>query len=127
VTWLSLSKATVILDHDEHKARERLSRAISKAWQTPPGGLPQSTEDPNIPLRIQVSAPPGQRIEGRAWLEHPALDWESSEIECSCRPWAPVQASQSAPAGQCRAKILVWEEDLVRLWGGAQTFDSPIP
>jgi hypothetical protein len=33
-----------------------------------------------------------------------------------------IQASQLAPADQSRAKIKVWKEDLVRLWGGQQNF-----
>ena len=118
MTWLPLNKATVLLDHDVQKARERLERAISKAWQT--RGVPQLALDPNVPLRVQVTPPPGFHVEGRVWLESPTLDWDASEIECPGKPWAPGRPhlQSSAPAIQCRAKIEVWEEDLFRLWGG---------
>jgi len=119
VTWLRLSEATALIDHDVQKARERLERAISKAWGVRPGGLPQPMLDPNVPLRIQVTLSPGLRIEGRAWLDNPVLHWEASEIECLCKPWTPAsQALPSAPPTQSRARIEVWSEDLVRLWGG---------
>ena len=119
MTWLRLSEATALIDHDVQKARERLVRAISKAWRARPGGLPQPTLDPDMPLRIQVTSSPGLRIEGRAWLDTPVLHWEASEIECLCRPWTPSwQALSSAPATQSRVKIEVWGGDLVRLWGG---------
>lgn len=119
MTWLRLDDATALIDHDVQKARERLGRAISKAWLNRPGGLPQMLDDPNTPLRIQVAPPPGLRLEGRAWLENPVLHWESSEIECLCKPWTPSsQQLSSAPPTQSRAKIEVWGEDLVRLWGG---------
>jgi hypothetical protein len=120
VTWLQLSEATVLLDHDVQKARERLARAISKAWRARPGGLPQSMlVDPNVPLRIRVTPSPGLQIEGRAWLDNPVLHWEASEIECLCKPWTPAwQALSSAPATQSRVRIEVWGGDLVRLWGG---------
>jgi hypothetical protein len=119
VSWLSLNKATVLVAHDVQRARERLERAISKAWRTPEGHVPQPMADPNVPLRIQVTPPPGLRIEGRGWLDGPVLHWESSEIECPCKPWTPprLQAQPSAPATQCRVKIEVWEADLIRLWG----------
>lgn len=118
MTWLRLSEATALIDHDVQKAREWLERAISKAWRARPG-LPQLTLDPNVPLRIQVTSSPGLRIEGRAWLDNPVLHWEASEIECLCKPWTPSwQARSSAPATQSRVKIEVWGGDLVRLWGG---------
>ena len=119
VSWLPLNKATVLVAHDVQRARERLERAISKAWRTPEGHVPQPMADPNVPLRIQVTPPPGLRIEGRAWLDGPVLHWESSEIECPCKPWTPprLQAQSSAPATQCRVKIEVWGADLIRLWG----------
>jgi hypothetical protein len=53
VTWLRLSEATVLIDHDVQRARARLERAIKKAWLVPPPGLPQQTLDPNVPLRIR--------------------------------------------------------------------------
>ena len=119
MTWLRLSEATALIDHDVQKARERLERAMSKAWLARPGRLPQPMLDPNVPLRIQVTSSPGLRIEGRAWLDNPALHWEASEIECLCKPWTPSsQALPSAPPTQSRARIEVWSEDLVRLWGG---------
>jgi hypothetical protein len=118
VTWLRLSEATILIDHDGQKARERLERAIKKAWLVRPPGLPQPTLDPNVPLRIQVTPLPGLRIEGRAWLDSPVLHWEPSEIECLCRPWTPSSQALSAPATQSQARIDVWGEDLVRLWGG---------
>ena len=95
-TWLQLSEATVLIDHNEQKARHRLERAIRKAWLVRPPGLPQSTLDPNVPLRIQVTPLPGLRFEGRAWLDAPVLHWEASEIECLCKPWTP--ARQSSPS-----------------------------
>jgi hypothetical protein len=125
VTWLPLNKATVLIAHDEQKARERLERAITKAWQTPFGRLPQPTQEPNIPLRIQVIPPVGQRVLGRQWLDQPVLHWESSEIECLCTLWAPIGVPQS-PGTQCRARIEVWEEDLVRLWGGNSAGSRPL-
>jgi hypothetical protein len=118
-TWLQLSEATVLIDHDQQKARQRLERAIKKAWLVPPPGLLQPPLDPNVPLRIQVTPPPGLRIDGRAWLDNPVLDWETSEVECLCKPWAPAgQAPSSRAETQCRARIEVWGGDLVRLWGG---------
>jgi len=126
VTWLRLSEATTLIDHDVQKARERLERAMSKAWLARPGGLPQPMLDPNVPLRIQVTSSPGLRIEGRAWLDNPVLYWEASEIECLCKPWAPSrQALPSAPATQSRAAIEVWSEDLVRVWGGDNSASQP--
>jgi hypothetical protein len=119
VTWLRLSEATTLIDHNVQRARERLERAISKSWRVPPGRAPHSMIDPNVPLRIRVEPPPGLQIEGRAWLDNPVLDWEVSEVECLCKPWTPArQALLSAPAIPCRAKIEVWSEDLFRLWGG---------
>lgn len=118
MTWLQLSDATVLIDHDLQKARERLTRAIKKAWLIRPPGLAQSTVDPNVPLRIQVTLLPGLRIEGRAWMENPVLDWETSEIECLCKPWTP--SSKSLPLlapTKSRVKIEIWNDDLVRLWG----------
>jgi hypothetical protein len=119
VSWLSLNKATVIVAHDVQRARERLERAISKAWRTPEGHVPRPMTDPNVPLRIQVIPPPGLRIEGRAWLDGPVLHWDASEIECPCKPWTPLrlQAQSSAPATQYRVKVEVWGDDLIRLWG----------
>ena len=54
LNWLLLSEATIrLIDHDVQKARERLERAIKKAWLVAPPGLPQPALDPNVPLRIQ--------------------------------------------------------------------------
>jgi hypothetical protein len=118
VTWLRLSEATVLIDHDVQKARERLQRAIKRSWLGRSPGLPQPTVDPNVPLRIQVTSLPGLRIEGRAWLDNPVLHWETSEIECFCKPWTPAsQVLSSAVAIQSRVTIGVWDDDLVRLWG----------
>ena len=118
VTWLPLQEATALIEHDVQKAQERLERAISKAWQVRAGGEPQlMPDDPNVPLRIPPSS--GLRLEGRTWLETPVLHWEASEIECLCKPWAPSsQVLPSAPPTQTRARIEVWGENLVRLWGG---------
>jgi hypothetical protein len=119
VTWLRLSEATTWIHHDVQKARERLGRAISKAWRERPGGLPQPALDANVPLRIKVTPSAGMRIEGRAWLDNPVLDWEASEIECLCKPWVPSwQAQSSEPATQSRARIEVWGKDLPRLLEG---------
>jgi hypothetical protein len=103
------------------KARERLQRAIKKAWLVRSPGLPQPTIDPNVPLRIQLTRLPGLRIEGRAWLDNPVLQWEASEIECLCRPWTPSSQALSSAATQAQARIEVWGDDLVRLWGGDNT------
>jgi hypothetical protein len=122
MTWLQLNEATPLIDHDVAKARERLERAISKAWRERTGGTPQPALDPNVPLRIQVMPPLGTRIDGRAWLDNPVLHWETSEIECLCIPWRPSrQTASSAPATQSRARIEVWDEDLARLWGGGDS------
>jgi hypothetical protein len=122
VTRPPLSKATLLISHDAQMARERFERAISKSWRMGPGVLPQETSDPNVPLRVQVTLPPGLQTEGRSWLDNPVLHWETSEIECPCKPWVPLaRVSTEEPATQTRAQIEVWEEDLVRLWGGDTT------
>jgi hypothetical protein len=115
MSWLPLNHATVLIAHDVQRARQRLERAISKAWLMPRGRIPQPVTDPNVPLRIQVTPPPGLRIDGRAWLNGPVLHWDASEIDCPCKPWTPP-AQPSAPTAQCRVRIEVWEEDLPRLW-----------
>jgi hypothetical protein len=125
MTWLLLSEATTLIHHDVQRARERLERAISKAWRVGPGVLPQQTSDPNVPLRIQVMMmSPGLRIEGRSWLENPVLHWETSEIECLCKTWRPIGRVTAEPPTQTRAQIEVWDEDLVRLWGGDNSADT---
>ena len=121
VSWLSLTKATTLLDHDAQRARESLGRAISKAWIVGPGGSPAPAIDPNVPLRVQVTPSPGWRLVGRAWLDHPVLDWETSEIECLCVPWMPARASEPAPSSQSRVKIEIWREDIGRLWGDPES------
>ena len=116
--WLRLDEATTLLDHDVEKARVALERGISKSWLVRPSGDPQSANDPNVPLRVRVMPSAGWRIEGRAWLESPVLHWEESEIECSCKPWAPsAQESSLIPSSQITAKIEVWQDDIFRLWG----------
>ena len=120
--WLQLSEATVLIDHDQQKARQRLERAITKAWLVPAPGLPQRPLDPNVPLRIQVTPSAGLRIDGRAWLDNPVLDWEASEVECPCKPWTPARQAPSPTETQHRAKVEVWGGDLVRLWGGSHAF-----
>ena len=127
MSWLSLTKATTILDHDVERARESLERAISKAWIVGIGGTPAPPIDPNVPLRIQVTPSPGWRLVGRDWLDQPVLDWETSEIECLCVPWTPHGASQPAAPSQSRARIEIWQEDIARLWGGAGTSSSKAP
>ena len=127
MTWLRLSEATTLIHHDVQKARERLQRAISKAWLVPLDVSPQQTSDPNVPLRIQVTLPSGLRIEGRDWLENPVLDWETTEIECLCKPWAPMGRILTEPPTQTKAQIQVWDEDLVRLWGGDKSAGEPVP
>jgi hypothetical protein len=123
VSWLSLSQATTILDHDVQRARQSLERAISKAWIVGIGGTPAPPIDPNVPLRIRVSPQPGWRLVGRDWLDRPVLNWETSTIECPCAPWAPVGVSQpSAPPSQ--ARIEIWREDIPRLWGAAGTSEG---
>ena len=52
--WLRLSQAVTLIHRDVDKARERLTRAISKAWLVGLGVLPQQAFDPNVPLRIHV-------------------------------------------------------------------------
>ena len=125
LNWLLLSEATILIDHDVQKARERLERAIKKAWLVGPPGLPQPALDPNVPLRIQVTSLPGWRLEGRAWLDDPVLHWEASEIECLCKPWTPLsKALASTAATPSRVKIEIWAEDLVRLWGSNKSVGS---
>ena len=75
MSWLWLSDATTILDHDEQRARESLQRAISKAWLVG-NESPQQALDPNVSLRIQVTPTSGLRLVGRAWLDQPVLHWE---------------------------------------------------
>ena len=121
MAWLRLSEATTIIDHEVSNARERLERAISKAWQMGPSGQPQPMSDPNIPLRVLVKSPPGLRIIGRA-VREPGLHWDTSEIDCVGKSWAPSsQQSSSAQATQFLASIEVWDEDLVRLWGNERS------
>ena len=60
---------------------------------------------------------PGLRIDGRDWLEQPVLNWETSEIDCLCKPWTPMGRIAPKPPTQAKAQIQVWEEDLARLWG----------
>ena len=127
MSWLSLTKATTILDHDVQRARESLVRAISKAWIVGSGGSPQPAIDPNVPLRVQVTPSLGWRLVGREWLDHPVLDWEISEIECLCVPWMPSRTSQPAPPSQSRAKIEIWREDIGRLWVGPETSGDNVP
>jgi hypothetical protein len=123
VSWLSLTKATTALDHDV----QRFGRAISKAWIVGPGGSPALSVDPNVPLRIQVTPSPGWRLVGRAWLDQPVLDWETSEIECLCTPWMPLRTSEPASPSQLRARIEIWREDIGRLWGGPERSGENAP
>jgi hypothetical protein len=127
VSWLSLSKATIILDHDVQRAQESLGRAISKAWIVGAGGSPAPATDPNVPLRVRVTPSPGWRLVGRDWLGPPVLHWETSEIECLCTPWMPPRASQPVAPSQSRAKIEVWREDIGRLWGGPEIPSADAP
>jgi hypothetical protein len=127
VSWLSLTKATTILDHDVQRARESLGRAISKAWIVVAGRSPAPAIDTNVPLRVQVTPSPGWRLVGRDWLEHPVLHWETSEIECLCTPWMSPRTSQPAPSSQSRAKIEIWREDIGRLWGGPESSEHEVP
>ena len=125
LNWLLLSEATILIDHDVQKARERLERAIKKAWLVGPPGLPQPALDPNVPLRIQVTSLPGWRLEGRAWLDDPVLHWEASEIECLCKPWTPLSKTLASVATtQFRVKIEIWAEDLAWLWGSDKSMGS---
>jgi hypothetical protein len=117
VTWVPLSDATTIMDHNVEKARQSLGRAISKAWLVSPGRSPQPAADLNVPLRIQVTPSPGWRLEGRAWLDQPVLHWENSEVECLCAPWMPSRQSQPPVSStQMRDRIEIWREDILRLW-----------
>src|SRR5262249_19243961 len=84
VSWLSLTKATTLLDHDAQRARESLGRAISKAWIVGPGGSPAPAIDPNVPLRVQVTPSPGRRLVGRDWLEPPVLYFERLSARPGC-------------------------------------------
>jgi hypothetical protein len=117
-SWLRLNEAATLIHRDVDKARERLTRAISKAWLVGPGVTPQQASDPNVPLRIHVITSPGLRIDGRGWLEVPVLHWETSEIECLCKPWTPMGRTAPELPTQSKAQIEVWDEDLARLWGG---------
>ena len=127
MSWLRLSDATTILDHDEQRARESLERAISKAWLVG-NGSPQQALDPNVPLRIQVTPTSGLRLVGRAWLDQPVLHWETSEVECICAPWTPTrQAHSETSPCPSRARIGIWRDDIMRVWGGAATSESVLP
>jgi hypothetical protein len=118
MTWLQLSEATTLIAHDVQKARARLERGISKAWLVGPGVQPQSTSDPNVPLRVRIVLAPGLITVSRDWLQDPVLDWESSQILCLCKPWLPLgRVSHEQPAPSL-AQIEVWQGDLERLWGG---------
>ena len=121
MSWLSLTQATTILDHDVQRGRASLERAISKAWIVGVRGTPAPPIDPNVPLRIQVTPSPGLRLVGRDWLDRPVLDWETSEIECLCTPWTPRGASEPSAPSQSRAKIEVWREDIRRLWAAPES------
>ena len=121
MSWLSLTQATTILDHDVQRGRASLERAISNAWIVGVGGTPAPPIDPNVPLRIQVTPSPGLRLVGRDWLDRPVLDWETSEIECLCTPWTPRGASEPSAPSQSRAKIEVWREDIRRLWAAQES------
>ncbi len=126
MSWLSLTKAATILDHDVQRARESLERAISKAWIVGIGGTPAPPIDPNVPLRIQVTPSPGWRLVGRDWLDQPVLDWENSEIECLCAPWTPRGASQPAAPSQSRARIEIGRKTL-RVYGVAPELQVASP
>ena len=77
--------------------------------------VPEATAFTEIANETGMSA---KAIEGRAWLDNPVLHWETSEIECLCKPWTPSsQVLSSAVAIQSRVTIEVWDDDLVRLWG----------
>ena len=52
MSWLSLTQATTILDHDVQRGRASLERAISKAWIVGVGGTPAPPIDPNVPFEI---------------------------------------------------------------------------
>jgi hypothetical protein len=129
VSWLSLTQATTILDHDVQRARKSLERAITKAWIVGIGGTPAPPIDPNVPLRIQVTPSPGWRLVGRDWLDSPVLNWETSEIECLCAPWEPRSVSQRAAPSHSQARIEIWREDIPRLWGasGSSEGTTPLP
>jgi hypothetical protein len=53
------------------------------------------------------------------------LHWETSEIECLCKPWTPLARATPAPPTQSKAQIEVWDEDLARLWGGDSSASGP--
>jgi hypothetical protein len=127
VSWLSLTQATTILDHDVQRARKSLERAITKAWIVGIGGTPAPPIDPNVPLRIQVTPSPGWRLVGRDWLDSPVLNWETSEIECLCAPWEPRSVSQRAAPSHSQARIEIWREDIPRLWGGPESSGDNVP
>lgn len=75
---------------DVQKARERLERAIKKAWLVPSPGIPQSTLDPNVPLRIQVTSLPGSGD-----TEQARYHLSISLSESSCRSKAGSAAGLS--------------------------------
>lgn len=89
MTWLSLSEATTVVAHDVQKARERLERAISKAWVVVPGTSPQETSDPNVPLRIQLMLSPGLRIDGRGGWKILCYIGKLPKSSVSARPGLP--------------------------------------
>jgi hypothetical protein len=126
MTWLLLGKATTLIAHDVQRARARLERAISKAWCVAVGVQPREAIDPNVPLRVRITLPPGLVTVGRGWLETPVLNWESSEIRCLCKPWLPLGRVSPELPTQTPAQIEVWQADLYRLWG-SRPIDASAP
>jgi len=66
MSWLHLNQATVLIAHDVQRARQRLERAISKAWLMPEGGIPQPATDPNIAYPGNAATRPTHRRQSLA-------------------------------------------------------------
>jgi hypothetical protein len=111
VTWLRLDDATAVIDHDEKGAAA--TRPCNQQ------GLAGATWRPAARRSQCAFAHSGDAV---TWFatggQKLVLHWETSEIECLCKAWTPSsQPLASAAPTQSRAKIEVWDEDLVRLMG----------
>src|SRR6185369_9661269 len=64
MSWLSLTQATTILDHDVQRGRASLERAISKAWIVGVGGSPAGHLSHRLPLNREQRSRSGGKILG---------------------------------------------------------------
>jgi hypothetical protein len=90
MSWLSLTQATTILDHDVQRGRASLERAISKAWIVGVGGSPAPPIDPNVPLRIQVTPSPACVLWDEIGWIVPCLIGKPLKLNVSARRGRPA-------------------------------------